>query len=135
MQIAKQQKLPNCLIGGYVTQLTKKDLFLMLLIWVSPVVICLLVISLYLVQPKVEAQLVSDVKLALAIHNIEATVSFSGRDGTLTGEVDSQEISENAHKLSLAVFGIRVIKNHLTIKAKQDNILKMVLEQKPHLVM
>ena len=118
-----------------MAQLTKKDLFLLLLMWIAPLVICLLVISLYLVQPKVEAQLVSDVKLVLSIHNIEATVSFSGRDGILTGEVDSQEILENAHKLSLAVFGIRVIENHLTVKAKQDNSLKMVLEQKPHRVM
>jgi len=130
-----QEVLNNFLTGENVIQLTKKDLFLLLPISISSLVICLLVISIYWVQPKIEAQLVSDVKLALATHRIEATVSFSGRDGILTGEVASQKISDNAYKLSLAVFGTRVIKNNLTVKVKQNNNVKIVVEQNTHLIM
>ncbi|MCK5918062.1 MAG: hypothetical protein KAG34_06535 [Cocleimonas sp.] len=94
----------------------KKDLFILLTMWLSPAVILLLIISIYLVQPKVEAKLVSSVKLVLVEHNIDAEVSFLGRDGTLTGEVGSQEIADKAHRLSRAVFGIRVIRNQLLVR-------------------
>jgi osmotically-inducible protein OsmY len=105
-----------------MTELTKKDLLVLLPMWVTPLVIFLLVISIYLVQPKVEAKLVSNVRLALEEQGIEAMVSFSGRDGVLTGEVASQEILENAHKLSLSVFGTRVIENNLTVKVRSINV-------------
>ncbi len=97
-------------------KIIKKDLLILLTIWLSPAAILLLVISIYLVQPKVEAKLVSSVRLVLSEHNINAEVSFSGRDGTLTGEVGSQEIADNAQRLSLTVFGIRVIRNQLLVR-------------------
>jgi hypothetical protein len=104
------------MIGGYMKKITKKDLLILLTMWLSPVVILLLVISIYLIQPKVEAKLVSNVRSVLAAHHIDAEVSFSGRDGRLTGEVDSQEIADNAQKLSLTVFGIRVMRNQLLVR-------------------
>ena len=104
------------MVGGYMKKITKKDLLILLTMWLSPAVILLLVISIYLVQPKVEAKLVSNVKAVLAAHHINAEVSFSGRDGRLSGEVDSQEIADNAQRLSLTVFGIRVIHNQLLVR-------------------
>lgn len=106
----------------------KKDLFILLTMWLSPATILLLVISIYLVQPKVEAKLVSSVRSVLAEHNIDAEVSFSGRDGTLTGEVASQEIADNAKKLSLAVFGIRVIRNQLLVRDQPYSASKITNE-------
>ncbi len=106
------------MIGGQMKKIIKKDLFILLTMWLSPATILLLVISIYLVQPKVEAKLVSSVQSVLAEHHIDAEVSFSGRDGTLRGEVRSQEIADNAQKLSLAVFGIRVIHNQLLIRGQ-----------------
>ncbi|HFC92958.1 MAG TPA: hypothetical protein ENJ51_09120, partial [Leucothrix mucor] len=106
----------------------KKDLFILLTMWLSPATILLLVISIYLVQPKVEAKLVSSVRSVLAEHNIDAEVSFSGRDGTLTGEVASQKIADNAKKLSLAVFGIRVIRNQLLVRDQPYSASKITNE-------
>jgi len=111
--------------GGYMKKITKKDLLILLTMWLSPVAILLLVISIYLIQPKVEAKLVSSVISVLAQHDINAEVSFSGRDGILKGEVDSQEIADNAQKLSLAVFGARVIRNQLIVKAPQYNAFEI----------
>jgi outer membrane protein OmpA-like peptidoglycan-associated protein len=108
--------------GGYMKKITKKDLLILLTMWLSPAAILLLVISIYLVQPKVEAKLVSNVRLVLAEHNIDAEISFSGRDGTLKGEVASQEVVDNAQRLSLAVFGTRIIHNQLIAKDSQYNI-------------
>jgi outer membrane protein OmpA-like peptidoglycan-associated protein len=102
-------------------KITQKDLFILLIMWLSPAAILLLVISIYFVQPKVEAKLASNVKLILTEHNIDAEVFFSGRDGTLKGEVANQEIVDNAQRLSLAVFGTRVIYNKLIAKDSQYN--------------
>lgn len=111
---------------------TTKNLFILLTMWVSPATLLLLVISLYLVQPKVEAKLASHVKSILTEHNIAANVSFSGRDGILTGNVASQEMAENAHKLSLAVFGTRIIKNRLVVNHSQYNKTAVSIDP-PHI--
>jgi outer membrane protein OmpA-like peptidoglycan-associated protein len=107
---------------------TRKDLLILLTMWVSPATLLLLMLSLYLIQPKVEAKLVSHVKSVLAQHNIKADVSFSGRDGILRGRVASQEIAENAHKLSLAVFGTRIIKNRLIVDNNPQNKATLGIE-------
>ena len=104
-------------------ELTNKNLYLLFTLLMGPISIILLVISVYLIQPKVEAKLASSVRLELAKHNIKTEVSFSGRDGILKGEVDSQEIADNAQRISLAVFGTRVIRNYLNVRAKQDNFV------------
>jgi outer membrane protein OmpA-like peptidoglycan-associated protein len=110
------------MLGGCVTKRSKKDLLILLTMWASPATILLLALSLYLIQPKVEAKLVSHVQSVLAEHNIEAEVSFSGRDGKLEGEVATQEIANNAYRLSLEVFGTRIIRNHLVIKDEQNKM-------------
>ena len=102
-------------------QASNKNLSLLFTLFMGPISIVLLIISVYLIQPKVEAKLTSDVKALLKTHNIEAEVSFSGRDGILRGEVDSQEIIDNAQKISLTVFGTRVIRNYLSIRTKESN--------------
>ena len=104
------------MIGGYMKKITKKDLLILLTMWLSPAVILLLIVSIYLIQPKVEAKLVSNVRSVLVANNIDAEVSFSGRDGRLSGEVDSQEIADNAQRLSLTVFGIRIMRNQLLVR-------------------
>jgi hypothetical protein len=68
----------------------------------------------------------------LAKHNIKAEVSFSGRDGKLEGEVESQEIINTAYRLSLKVFGTRIIHNHLIVKGEQDDMAMAEIEIKPH---
>jgi len=102
-------------------QATNKNLSLLFTLLMGPISITLLVISVYLIQPKVEAKLTSNVKSVLKEHNIEAEVSFSGRDGILEGEVDSQEMVANAQKISLSVFGTRVIRNYLRVQIKKNN--------------
>ncbi len=102
-------------------QATNKNLSLLFTLLMGPISIILLIISVYFIQPKVEAKLVSNVEAVLKKHNIEAEVSFSGRDGILRGEVDSQEVIDNAQKISLTVFGTRVIRNYLSIRAKEND--------------
>ncbi len=95
---------------------TKKNITLLATMLMGPISLSLIVISVYLIQPKVEAKLTSNVKSVLQQNNILADISFSGRDGVLKGEVASQEISEKAEKLSLSVFGTRTIRNQLNVK-------------------
>jgi hypothetical protein len=104
---------------------TNKNLSLLFTMLMAPISIILLIISVYLIQPKVEASLVLNVTSALKEHNIEAEVSFSGRDGILKGEVDSQDVVEKAQRISGAVFGIRIIRNHLSIRSKKYNVEKI----------
>ena len=82
----------------------------------GPISLSLIILSVYLIQPKVEAKLTSNVQSILRQNNISVDVSFSGRDGILKGEVENKEISDNAERLSLSVFGTRVIRNQLIIK-------------------
>lgn len=106
-------------------ELTNKNLSLLFTMLVGPISITLLIISVYLIQPQVEAKLVSNVISALKEHNIKAEVSFSGRDGILEGEVESQKVAKIAQKISLSVFGTRVIRNHLSIRNKKNNVVKI----------
>lgn len=87
----------------------------------GPVSLILLIISVYIIQPKVEAKLTSKVRSVLEQHNIDAQVSFSGRDGILKGSVENQAEADNAAKLSLEVFGTRVIRNRLNVKNQHSS--------------
>ena len=95
---------------------TKKNITLLSTMLMGPISLSLLILAVYIIQPKVEAKLTSNVKFVLHENNISAEVFFSGRDGVLKGDVDSQEIFENAEKLSLGVFGTRIIRNQLNVR-------------------
>lgn len=101
---------------------TNKNLSLLFMMLMGPISIILLIISVYLIQPKVEASLVLNVTSALKKNNIEAEVLFSGRDGILKGEVENQDIAEKAQRISGAVFGTRIIHSHLSIRRKKDKM-------------
>jgi len=94
---------------------TKKNIVLLSTMLMGPISLSLLIISVYIIQPKVEAKLTSNVISILQKNNISAEVSFSGRDGVLKGVVDSQKIADDAKKLSLSVFGTRIIHNRLNV--------------------
>lgn len=115
------------LLLGHIMNIesTNKNLSLLFTMLMVPIAIILLIISVYLIQPKVEASLVLNVTSALKEHNINAEVLFSGRDGVLKGEVESQDIAEKAQKISGAVFGTRIIRNHLRIRSKKHNVEKI----------
>ena len=95
---------------------TQKNITLLFTMLMGPISLSLIILSVYLIQPKVEAKLTSNVQSILRQNNISVDVSFSGRDGILKGEVENKEISDNAERLSLSVFGTRVIRNQLIIK-------------------
>ncbi len=109
---------------------TNKNLSLLFALIIGPIFIILVVISVYLIQPEVEEKLTSTVKRELAKHNITVEVSFSGRDGILKGEVDTQENMAKAQSISLAVFGTRTIRNYLNIQTKQDSCIQTAMIKK-----
>ena len=102
---------------------TKKNLTLILTMLMGPISLSLLVLSVYLIQPRVEAKLTTHVQSILKRHDIPARVLFSGRDGVLQGEVETQAMAKHAEKLSLEVFGTRVIRNELSVKGATDTSL------------
>lgn len=119
----------DMILGGHtVIKSTKKNLTLLSTMLMGPISLVLLIIAVYLIQPKVEAKLTSSVKSVLEQNNIDADVSFSGRDGILKGSVESQEVADNAEKLSLSVFGTRVIRNKLSVK-DQDHSQESMVEK------
>jgi len=112
-------------LGNKMIKATKKNITLLSTMLMGPISLSLLIISVYLIQPKVEAKLTSNVKSVLEENNISANISFSGRDGILKGDVASQEIADQAEKLSLGVFGTRVIRNQLTVQEQGETQAKV----------
>lgn len=56
----------------------------------------------------------------------QVAISFEGRDGTLTGEVSSRVLADEAEELAQKVWGVRIIDNQLTIAAEQSGTIAML---------
>ena len=101
---------------------TENNSTLLLAMVIAPVSLLLLILSIYLVQPKIEKKLTQDLSSILKIHDIDATVSFSGRDGLLQGNVSTAKIIVQAEHLSTTVFGIRTLRNQLRVVEKNPEL-------------
>lgn len=77
------------------------------------------VLTLYFRRAPIEQDLANQVKAALSRPEFsQIAVPFEGRDGTLTGEVSSQALADEAETLAKGLWGVRVINNQLKVPAK-----------------
>lgn len=80
--------------------------------------IILWVLTLYFRRAPIEQDLANQVKAALSQPEFsQVAVSFEGRDGTLTGEVNSPAMADEAESLAKGLWGVRVINNQLKVPA------------------
>jgi hypothetical protein len=80
----------------------------------------LLPLSIYFLKSDIEADLTKRLEKQLGKHDIQANISFSGRDLTLQGAVKDEEQIKLAEKTAEEVCGIRVTKNQLTVGRTTD---------------
>lgn len=73
-------------------------------------------LTLYFRRTPIEQDLTNRTKLALAQPEFsQVSVTFDGRDGTLTGEVSSQQLADRADSLARTVWGVRALDNQLQV--------------------
>ena len=80
--------------------------------------IILLIISIVLISPEIEKDLSQKVTEELEKKGIEATVTLSGRDVTLSGTVTTPEDIQQAQTLTTKICGIHFIDNQLVLQNK-----------------
>ena len=69
--------------------------------------------TLYFRRGPIEQDLTANVKAALSRPEFSrVAVSFNGREGTLSGSVDSQNLRKEAEQLAHQYWGVRTIDNH-----------------------
>ena len=74
--------------------------------------------TVYFRRGPIEQDLTAHVKAALNRPEFSnVAVSFDGREGTLSGSVDSQDLKEEAEKLAHEYWGVRTIDNQLEVTA------------------
>jgi OOP family OmpA-OmpF porin len=79
------------------------------------------VLTIYFRRASIEQDLTDRAKLALAQPEFsQVSVTFEGRDGTLTGEVGSQQLADEAETLAQKLWGVRTIKNQLTVPTEKS---------------
>ena len=90
-------------------------------------VIILWVLTLYFRRTPIEQDLTNQVKAALNQPDFsQLMVSFEGRDGTLTGEVSSQALADEAESLAKGLWGVRVINNQLKVSAEATSMFATI---------
>jgi OOP family OmpA-OmpF porin len=83
--------------------------------------IILWVLTLYFRRAPIEQDLINRVKATLNRPEFnQVAVSFQGRDGSLTGEVSSQLIADEAEQLAKKLWGVRVINNQLNVPVEKQ---------------
>lgn len=93
--------------------------FLKILIAIIGLLI-LWIVTLCFRRAPIEQDLTNQVQAALNRPEFsQVDVSFEGRDGTLTGEVTSQALADEAEELAQKIWGVRVIHNQLMVPAEQ----------------
>lgn len=85
--------------------------------------IILWVLTLYFRRVTIEQNLTNRVKTALnkAEFN-QVAVSFEGRDGTLTGEVSSRALADEAEALAKGLWGVRIINSQLKVSVEITSV-------------
>ncbi|MFH1940860.1 MAG: OmpA family protein [bacterium] len=87
----------------------------LLIIWLA---------TLYLRRSPIEQDLTNHAEEALNRSDFSrVAVSFVGRDGTLTGKVDTPELSEEAERLAKRYWGVRVIDNQLKVSPEDMKLI------------
>jgi outer membrane protein OmpA-like peptidoglycan-associated protein len=85
------------------------------------------VLTLYFRRAPIEQDLTNQVKGALNQPDFsQVMVSFEGRDGTLTGEVSSQALANEAESLAKGLWGVRVINNQLKVSAEATSMFATI---------
>ena len=74
--------------------------------------------TVYFRRGPIEQDLTANVKAALNRPEFsKVVVSFNGREGTLSGSVDSQDLKKDAEQLAHQYWGVRAIDNQLKVAA------------------
>ncbi|MCU0644576.1 MAG: OmpA family protein [bacterium] len=78
-------------------------------------------LTIYFRRASIEQDLTDRAKLALAQPEFsQVSVTFEGRDGTLAGEVSSQQLADEAESLAQKLWGIRTINNQLIVPTEKS---------------
>lgn len=86
--------------------------------------IILWVLTLYLRRTPIEQDLLDRTRSVLNRPEFsQVAVLFEGRDGTLTGEVSSQILADEAEELAKQVWGVRVIDNQLAVATERSSTI------------
>ncbi len=88
----------------------------------------LLLTSVFILTPKIQNNLATQVKEALVNQSIPAEITLSGRDVTLKGKVSSKAEKEKATATTKKICGIRFVDNQL-LTEKPENIA-LIKQQK-----
>lgn len=91
-------------------------------------IILLLIASIFFVTPKIENDLREKVQQEFTRHFITASISLSGRDLTLNGNVKDASARDKAEKVANKVCGIRFIENQLLTDKTGSEPDRVVLE-------
>ena len=90
--------------------------------------IILWALTLYFRRAPIEQDLANQVKAVLSQPEFnQVAVSFEGRDGTLSGEVSSQYLADEAESLAKKLWGVRVIDNQLNVSSEKPGPLAELL--------
>lgn len=102
-------------------------IFKILIVIVGLIILWLL--TLYFKRTPIEQDLTNRAKDALKRPEFsQVVIAFDGRDGTLSGEVGSQSLADEAENLAKEIWGVRVIDNQLTVLAESQPVRYAALQ-------